>query len=161
MRILPKPGTQQKCWLVSSNDHSMIKARFSVISTFFSRARRDSIRCTLVECTCLHTTIYTLCIIIHRYSHHVQICNLRYAVRCGTLEFLTQHYARWWPCQVLDELDLPDNIFSKPHKPCQFPAICLGTKEFAWLDMSRVYSYEDGDKGSNSSNGMSASFKLG
>ena len=75
--------------------------------------------------------------------------------------FLICHYFRWWPCQVLDELDLPDNIFSRPHKPCQFPAICLGTKEFAWLDMSRVYSYEDGDKGSSSSNGMSASFKLG
>ena len=64
---------------------------------------------------------------------------------------------------MMDELDLPDNIFAKPHQPCQFPVICLGTKEFAWVNMSRTYSYEDGDKGGkgSSTSGMSTSFKLG
>lgn len=99
---------------------------------------------------CLHTSIHSVFTAIHKTIQQL------------TDRMFTYLPCRWWPCQILDELDLPDNIFSKPHTPCQFPTICLGTKEFAWLDMSRVYSYEDGDKGSSSSNhSMSNSFKLG
>ena len=33
---------------------------------------------------------------------------------------------RWWPSQILDKTDLPDNIKTKARKPCQFPVVCLG-----------------------------------
>ena len=61
----------------------------------------------------------------------------------------------------MDEMDLPDNIFALPHKPCQFPVQCLGSQDYAWIDASRVYLYEDGDKGSSNSGSIPGSFKTG
>ena len=120
---------------------------FSGFNLFFARKRAIFIQF-------VYFVLFTNCLVhsSNKYKHHSPFND-------PTVNFL--ECFRWWPCQLVDELDLPDNIFAKPHRPCQFPAICLGTNEFSWLDMSRVYSYEDGDKGSVSTSNVSKSFKMG
>ncbi|XP_032240529.1 histone-lysine N-methyltransferase NSD2 isoform X2 [Nematostella vectensis] len=59
---------------------------------------------------------------------------------------------RWWPAMICNPRDVPTNIQSMRHQPGEFPVMFLGSHDFYWIHKGRVFSYQDGDKGTESGN---------
>lgn len=60
--------------------------------------------------------------------------------------------SRWWPAQICNPRDVPTNIQSMRHQPGEFPVMFLGSHDYYWIHKGRVFSYQDGDKGTESNN---------
>lgn len=58
---------------------------------------------------------------------------------------------RWWPAQICDPREVPTNIQNMRHQPGEFPVMFLGSRDYYWIHKGRVFSYQDGDKGSSDS----------
>ncbi|XP_068708846.1 histone-lysine N-methyltransferase NSD2-like isoform X2 [Montipora foliosa] len=55
---------------------------------------------------------------------------------------------RWWPAQICNPRDVPTNIQNMRHQPGEFPVQFLGSHDYYWIHRGRVFSYQEGDKGS-------------
>ena len=60
-------------------------------------------------------------------------------------------YFRWWPAQICNPRDVPTNIQNMRHQPGEFPVMFLGSRDYYWIHRGRVFSYQEGDKGSTDS----------
>ncbi|KAJ7383124.1 Histone-lysine N-methyltransferase, H3 lysine-36 and H4 lysine-20 specific [Desmophyllum pertusum] len=58
---------------------------------------------------------------------------------------------RWWPAQICNPRDVPTNIQNMRHQPGEFPVMFLGSRDYYWIHRGRVFSYQEGDKGSTDS----------
>ena len=58
---------------------------------------------------------------------------------------------RWWPAQIYNPRDVPTNIQNMRHQPGEFPVQFLGSHDYYWIHRGRVFSYQEGDKGSTDS----------
>ena len=58
---------------------------------------------------------------------------------------------RWWPAQICNPRDVPTNIQNMRHQPGEFPVMFLGSHDYYWIHRGRVFSYQEGDKGSTDS----------
>ena len=58
---------------------------------------------------------------------------------------------RWWPAQICNPRDVPTNIQNMRHQPGEFPVQFLGSHDYYWIHRGRVFSYQEGDKGSSDS----------
>ena len=58
---------------------------------------------------------------------------------------------RWWPAQICNPRDVPTNIQNMRHQPGEFPVQFLGSHDYYWIHRGRVFSYQEGDKGSTDS----------
>lgn len=61
------------------------------------------------------------------------------------------HICRWWPAQICNPRDVPTNIQNMRHQPGEFPVQFLGSHDYYWIHRGRVFSYQEGDKGSTDS----------
>lgn len=55
---------------------------------------------------------------------------------------------RWWPAQICHPNFIPNNIQRMKHQPGEFPVEFLGSHDYHWIHRGRVFSYQEGDKGS-------------
>ena len=72
---------------------------------------------------------------------------VRVAVR-KILKGLIVDLNRWWPAQICNPRDVPTNIQNMRHQPGEFPVMFLGSHDYYWIHRGRVFSYQEGDKGS-------------
>ena len=61
------------------------------------------------------------------------------------------YHIRWWPAQICNPRDVPTNIQNMRHQPGEFPVMFLGSHDYYWIHRGRVFSYQEGDKGSTDS----------
>ena len=71
----------------------------------------------------------------------------------STFKIMSVFYAlcRWWPAQICNPRDVPTNIQNMRHQPGEFPVQFLGSHDYYWIHRGRVFSYQEGDKGSTDS----------
>ncbi|XP_028390809.1 histone-lysine N-methyltransferase NSD2-like isoform X2 [Dendronephthya gigantea] len=55
---------------------------------------------------------------------------------------------RWWPAQICNPNNIPNNIQRMKHQAGEFPVQFLGSHDYYWIHRGRVFSYQEGDKGS-------------
>ncbi|KAK3095090.1 hypothetical protein FSP39_010180 [Pinctada imbricata] len=55
---------------------------------------------------------------------------------------------RWWPAEICHQKNVPLNIQDKPHQVGEFPVRFFGTHDFFWIHKGRIFSFQDGDRGS-------------
>lgn len=67
------------------------------------------------------------------------------------LDSLHHFCSRWWPAQICNPRDVPTNIQNMRHQPGEFPVQFLGSHDYYWIHRGRVFSYQEGDKGSSDS----------
>ncbi|XP_033756392.1 histone-lysine N-methyltransferase NSD2-like [Pecten maximus] len=58
---------------------------------------------------------------------------------------------RWWPGEICCPHNVPLNIQEKSHQVGEFPVRFFGSHDFFWIHMGRVFSFQEGDKGSKES----------
>ncbi|XP_052771657.1 histone-lysine N-methyltransferase NSD2-like isoform X2 [Mya arenaria] len=71
---------------------------------------------------------------------------------------------RWWPGEICHPRNVPLNIQEKAHQVGEFSVHFLGSHEYFWLHQGRVFSFQDGDKGtggSSSNKGLAKHFIKG
>lgn len=69
----------------------------------------------------------------------------------SSLRAVFLHICRWWPAQICNPRDVPTNIQNMRHQPGEFPVQFLGSHDYYWIHRGRVFSYQEGDKGSTDS----------
>ncbi|XP_060071280.1 histone-lysine N-methyltransferase NSD2-like [Ylistrum balloti] len=58
---------------------------------------------------------------------------------------------RWWPGEICCPHNVPLNIQEKNHQVGEFPVRFFGSHDYFWIHMGRVFSFQEGDKGSRES----------
>lgn len=58
---------------------------------------------------------------------------------------------RWWPGEICCPHNVPLNIQEKSHQVGEFPVRFFGSHDYFWIHMGRVFSFQEGDKGSKES----------
>lgn len=53
---------------------------------------------------------------------------------------------RWWPSEVVQPEDIPDNILPKKPGDCMFVVRFCGSRDFCWTYHGRVIPYIDGSE---------------
>lgn len=69
---------------------------------------------------------------------------------------------RWWPAQVCDPAEVPDNILALKHEPVgDFVVRFYGSHDYYWTNRQRVFLFAEGDWGSvaASSKSLATQFK--
>ncbi|TRY57125.1 hypothetical protein DNTS_023999 [Danionella cerebrum] len=57
------------------------------------------------------------------------------------------HY-RWWPAEVSNPKDVPENILRMKHDVGEFPVLFFGSNDYLWTYQARVFPYMEGDANS-------------
>ncbi|EDV20850.1 uncharacterized protein TRIADDRAFT_31338 [Trichoplax adhaerens] len=52
---------------------------------------------------------------------------------------------RWWPAEVCNRKYVPDNILALKHGPGEFSVQFLGSHDYSWTSISRIFGYEEED----------------
>ncbi|KAL0973739.1 hypothetical protein UPYG_G00210310 [Umbra pygmaea] len=52
---------------------------------------------------------------------------------------------KWWPAEVCQPKNVPENILRMKHEVGEFPVQFFGSKDFAWTYQARVFPYMEGD----------------
>nr|XP_032806735.1 histone-lysine N-methyltransferase NSD2-like isoform X4 [Petromyzon marinus] len=55
---------------------------------------------------------------------------------------------RWWPAEICQPRNIPQNIQNLKHTVGQFPVQFFGSHDYYWTTQGRVFPYMEGDKGS-------------
>ncbi|XP_050949120.1 histone-lysine N-methyltransferase NSD2 [Labeo rohita] len=55
---------------------------------------------------------------------------------------------RWWPAEVSNPKDIPDNILRMRHDVGEFPVLFFGSNDYLWTYQARVFPYMEGDANS-------------
>ncbi|XP_078455290.1 histone-lysine N-methyltransferase NSD2-like isoform X8 [Lampetra planeri] len=55
---------------------------------------------------------------------------------------------RWWPAEICQPRNVPQNIQNLKHTVGQFPVQFFGSHDYYWTTQGRVFPYMEGDKGS-------------
>ncbi|ROL50219.1 Histone-lysine N-methyltransferase, H3 lysine-36 and H4 lysine-20 specific, partial [Anabarilius grahami] len=52
---------------------------------------------------------------------------------------------RWWPAEVTQPKNVPDNIYRIRHEVGEFPVHFFGSKDYVWTYQARCFPYMEGD----------------
>ncbi|XP_062868198.1 histone-lysine N-methyltransferase NSD2 [Trichomycterus rosablanca] len=52
---------------------------------------------------------------------------------------------RWWPAEVSNPKDIPENILRMRHDVGEFPVLFFGSNDYLWTYQARVFPYMEGD----------------
>lgn len=52
---------------------------------------------------------------------------------------------RWWPAEVSNPKDVPENILRMRHDVGEFPVLFFGSNDYLWTYQARVFPYMEGD----------------
>ncbi|XP_068072231.1 histone-lysine N-methyltransferase, H3 lysine-36 specific isoform X2 [Danio rerio] len=55
---------------------------------------------------------------------------------------------RWWPAEVSNPKDIPENILRMKHDVGEFPVLFFGSNDYLWTYQARVFPYMEGDANS-------------
>ncbi|XP_016353617.1 histone-lysine N-methyltransferase, H3 lysine-36 and H4 lysine-20 specific-like isoform X3 [Sinocyclocheilus anshuiensis] len=55
---------------------------------------------------------------------------------------------RWWPAEVSNPKDIPENILRMRHDVGEFPVLFFGSNDYLWTYQARVFPYMEGDANS-------------
>uniref|UniRef100_A0A8C1VA02 Histone-lysine N-methyltransferase, H3 lysine-36 specific n=1 Tax=Cyprinus carpio TaxID=7962 RepID=A0A8C1VA02_CYPCA len=55
---------------------------------------------------------------------------------------------RWWPAEVSNPNDIPENILRMRHDVGEFPVLFFGSNDYLWTYQARVFPYMEGDANS-------------
>ncbi|XP_043077361.1 histone-lysine N-methyltransferase, H3 lysine-36 specific isoform X2 [Puntigrus tetrazona] len=55
---------------------------------------------------------------------------------------------RWWPAEVSNPKDIPENILRIRHDVGEFPVLFFGSNDYLWTYQARVFPYMEGDANS-------------
>lgn len=55
---------------------------------------------------------------------------------------------RWWPAEVSNPKDIPENILRMRHDVGEFPVHFFGSNDYLWTYQARVFPYMEGDANS-------------
>ncbi|TSP68523.1 Histone-lysine N-methyltransferase, H3 lysine-36 and H4 lysine-20 specific [Bagarius yarrelli] len=55
---------------------------------------------------------------------------------------------RWWPAEVSNPKDIPENILRMKHDVGEFPVHFFGSNDYLWTYQARVFPYMEGDANS-------------
>ncbi|KAI5620223.1 histone-lysine N-methyltransferase, H3 lysine-36 and H4 lysine-20 specific [Silurus asotus] len=55
---------------------------------------------------------------------------------------------RWWPAEVSNPRDIPENILRMRHDVGEFPVLFFGSNDYLWTYQARVFPYMEGDANS-------------
>lgn len=67
---------------------------------------------------------------------------------------------RWWPGEVCHPRNVPHNIQEKSHSVGEFPARFFGSHDFYWTHQGRVFSFQEGDRGSKDVSASRGLYKI-
>ncbi|KAK7508605.1 hypothetical protein BaRGS_00000171 [Batillaria attramentaria] len=67
---------------------------------------------------------------------------------------------RWWPGEICHPRNVPHNIQEKPHSVGEFPARFFGSHDFYWTHQGRVFSFQEGDRGSKDVSASRGLYKI-
>lgn len=52
---------------------------------------------------------------------------------------------RWWPAEVTQPKNVPENISRLRHEVGEFPVHFFGSKDYVWTYQARCFPYMEGD----------------
>ena len=79
---------------------------------------------------------------------HCENCQAGLFPRFGDIVWVKCGAFRWWPAKISVPEEIPENIFRKQHKEGEFVVQFYGTKDFMWISIGRVFSFEENDTAS-------------
>ncbi|XP_059398131.1 histone-lysine N-methyltransferase, H3 lysine-36 specific-like [Carassius carassius] len=70
---------------------------------------------------------------------------------------------RWWPAEVSNPKDIPENILRIRHDVGEFPVLFFGSNDYLWTYQARVFPYMEGDANSKEKmgKGVDSTYKKG
>uniref|UniRef100_A0A8C1J3U9 Histone-lysine N-methyltransferase, H3 lysine-36 specific n=1 Tax=Cyprinus carpio TaxID=7962 RepID=A0A8C1J3U9_CYPCA len=63
---------------------------------------------------------------------------------------------RWWPAEVTQPKNVPDNIYRMRHEVGEFPVHFFGSKDYVWTYQARCFPYMEGDASNKEKMGKGA-----
>ncbi len=72
-------------------------------------------------------------------------------------------FDRWWPAEVSNPKDIPENILRMRHDVGEFAVIFFGSNDYLWTYQARVFPYMEGDANSKEKmgKGVDSTYKKG
>uniref|UniRef100_A0A8C1VFB4 Histone-lysine N-methyltransferase, H3 lysine-36 specific n=1 Tax=Cyprinus carpio TaxID=7962 RepID=A0A8C1VFB4_CYPCA len=63
---------------------------------------------------------------------------------------------RWWPAEVTQPKNVPENIYRLRHEVGEFPVHFFGSKDYVWTHQARCFPYMEGDANNKEKMGKGA-----
>lgn len=72
-------------------------------------------------------------------------------------------FVRWWPAEVSNPQNIPENILRMRHDVGEFPVLFFGSNDYLWTYQARVFPYMEGDANSKEKmgKGVDSTYKKG
>lgn len=64
--------------------------------------------------------------------------------------------SRWWPAEVTQPKNVPENIYRMRHEVGEFPVHFFGSKDYVWTYQARCFPYMEGDANNKEKMGKGA-----
>uniref|UniRef100_T1J8Q7 Histone-lysine N-methyltransferase n=1 Tax=Strigamia maritima TaxID=126957 RepID=T1J8Q7_STRMM len=86
-------------------------------------------------------------------NYYCRDCALGRQPKFGDIVWVKLGCYRWWPARILHPKLVPENIQALKHQVGEFPVEFFGSHDYYWTNRSRVFLYQEGDKGNENATG--------